>query len=242
MVIMNRLSTGISRFDKKLQGGYPEGESILITGEPGTGKTIMGIQFLHQACSQGKKCMMIATEETPEKILLHAKLLGFDLKPFFESNLLLIMRILEMRASYTGISSESLGDTSMHMEDLTNLTHLIADDVEAVVIDNIGTFSIGDEVRLFRDKLETIAYFLSSQKITSLLMIDGTAHELTHRIAEYSTYGTIRLLTKENPYTGKMERFMHIPKMRGTKISLDPIVYDISDEGIKLSTSQGKKD
>jgi len=242
MITMNRLSTGISRFDKKLQGGYPEGESILITGEPGTGKTIMGIQFLHHACSQGKKCMMIATEETPEKILLHAKLLGFDLEPFFENNLLSIMRILEMRASYTGISSESLGDTSMHMEDLTNLTHLIADDVEAVVIDNIGTFSIGDEIRLFRDKLETIAYYLSSQKITSLLMIDGTAHELTHRIAEYSTYGTIRLLVKENPYTGKMERFMHIPKMRGTKISLDPIVYDISAEGIKLSTAQGKKD
>ena len=84
MIIMDRLSTGISKLDKKLQGGYPAGESILITGEPGTGKTILGIQFLHQACVEGKKCMMIATEETPEKILLHAKMLGFDLEPFFE--------------------------------------------------------------------------------------------------------------------------------------------------------------
>jgi KaiC. len=41
-------------------------------------------------------------------------------------------------------------------------------------------------------------------------------------------------MTKENPYTGKMERFMHIPKMRGTKISLDIINYDITEEGIKL--------
>lgn len=83
---------------------------------------------------------------------------------------------------------------------------------------------------------------LAEQKRTSLLMMDGTAHELTHRIAEYSTYGTIRLMVKENPYTGKMERFMHIPKMRGTRISLDSIIYDITDEGIKLSTPQGKKD
>ncbi|MCG8515878.1 MAG: hypothetical protein MI740_17265, partial [Halanaerobiales bacterium] len=114
--------------------------------------------------------------------------------------------------------------------------------VEVIVVDNIGTFSIGTELRAFRDKLETLTYLLSVQKMTSLLMMDGTAHELTHRIAEYSTYGTIKLMVKENPYTGKMERFMHIPKMRGTEISLDPIIYDITDEGIKLSISQGKKD
>ncbi|TGC07428.1 RAD55 family ATPase [Methanolobus halotolerans] len=239
---MNRLSTGIPRLDKKLQGGYPEGESILITGEPGTGKTILGIQFLHQACMEGKKCMMIATEETPEKILLHAKLLGFDLEPFFKENRLSIMRILEMRTSYTGISTDGSQYTGMHMDDLNNLTHLIADDAEAIVVDNIGTFSIGTDLRSFRDKLEELTYFLSTQKMTALLMMDKTAHELTYRISEYSTYGTIRLMVKENPYTGKMERFMYIPKMRGTRISLDPIIYDISDEGIKLSTTQGKKD
>ncbi|MDW7732449.1 MAG: ATPase domain-containing protein [Methanolobus sp.] len=239
---MNRLSTGTPGLDKKLQGGYPEGESVLITGEPGTGKTIMGIQFLHQACTEGKKCMMIATEETPEKIFLHAKMLGFDLEPFYENNCFSIMRILEMRASSTEISATTSQAVSMYLEDLNDLTHLIADDVEIIVVDNIGTFSIGTGLREFRDKLETLTYMLSEQKRTALLMMDGTAHELTHRIAEYSTYGTIRLMVKENPYTGKMERFMHIPKMRGTGISLDPMIYEIADEGIKLPVHQGKKD
>lgn len=239
---MNRSSTGIPKLDKKLQGGYPNGESILVTGEPGTGKTILGIQFIHQACIEGKKCMMIATEETPEKILFHAKMLGFDLEPFFESNCFSIMRILEMRASSNGISATTSPDASMHLDDLYDLTHLIADDIEVIVVDNIGTFSIGTDLRAFRDKMERLTYMLAEQKRTSLLMMDGTAHELTHRIAEYSTYGTIRLMVKENPYTGKMERFMHIPKMRGTRISLDSIIYDITDEGIKLSTPQGKKD
>ncbi|WP_406670703.1 ATPase domain-containing protein [Methanolobus sp. ZRKC4] len=236
---MTRISSGNIDLDKRLQGGFPEGECVLITGEPGTGKTILCIQFLYNACKQGKKCMMIATEETPEKILLHAKMLGFDLEPFFENKQLSMIHFLEMRAKNV---TDGYNNISMYIDDLNNLGHIIQEDTEVVVLDNMGTFSIGMDLKTFKDKIEKLAYVLSNQKMTSLLMMDGTAHELTHRIAEYSTYGTIKLMVKENPYTGKMERFMHIPKMRGTEISLDPIIYDITDEGIKLSISQGKKD
>jgi KaiC/GvpD/RAD55 family RecA-like ATPase len=208
MTDLKRYSTGIPNLDKRLQGGYPEGEAVLITGEPGTGKTIFGIQLLNSACLSGRKCVMIATEETPEKIMIHAKLLGFDLEPHIASK---------------------------HLS-------MIADDIEVVVIDNMGTCSVGMDLRTFRDKLETLLYLLSKQRRTSIIIMDETAHEYTHRIAEYSTYGTIRLLVKENPYTGKMERFMYIPKMRGTKLLLDPINYDITEEGITLLASQGKKD
>jgi KaiC/GvpD/RAD55 family RecA-like ATPase len=242
MMNLNRLSTGIPHLDKKLQGGYPEGEALLITGEPGTGKTLFGIQFLHSACLSGKKCVMMATEETPEKIQVHAKMLGFDLEPYITNKQLSIMYLLEMRAADSGVNIGESQPLPIHIDDLNNFSHLIADDIEVVVIDNMGTCSIGMELRTFRDKLETLLYLLSKQKRTSIIIMDETAHEYTHRVAEYSTYGTIRLKVKENPYTGKMERFMYIPKMRGTKILLDLINYDISDEGIALLASQGKKD
>ncbi len=228
---MTRLSSGNIDLDKRLQGGFPEGECVLITGEPGTGKTIFGIQFLYNACQEGKKCVMIATEEVPEKIIIHGKALGFDLEPFVETNQLTMIHFLELRANNL---AEGYTNVCMHIDDLNNLAHIIQDDVDVIILDNLGTFSIGIELKQFRDKLDTLAYVLSNQKRTSLIVMDVTAHELTHRIAEYSTYGTIRLMTKENPYTGKMERFMYIPKMRGTKISLDIINYDITEEGIKL--------
>ncbi|MEZ5334336.1 MAG: ATPase domain-containing protein [Methanolobus sp.] len=228
---MSRLSTGIKDLDKKLQGGFPEGECILITGEPGAGKTIFGIQFIYTACKEGKKCAMIATEETPEKIVEHAKALEFDLEPFVENGQLTMIRFLEMRAF--DIDEEDNGNY-MQIDDISNLIHLMQEDIDVVVLDNMGTFSIGVELKEFRDKVDVLAYLLSKQKRTSLIAMDATAHELTHRIAEYSTYGTIRLMLKENPYTGKMERFMYIPKMRGTKLSMEPISYDITEEGIKL--------
>ncbi|WP_407355271.1 RAD55 family ATPase [Methanolobus sp. WCC5] len=228
---MKRLSCGISDLDRRIQGGFPEGECILITGEPGTGKTIFGIQFLYRMCKEGRKCMMVATEEVPEKIVLHAKELGFDLEPFIKNGQLSMIRYLELKAFDIQKDNDNI---HTNIDDLNNLIHITEDNIEVFVLDNLGTFSIGTGLKQFKDKIDTLSYLLSKQKRTCLMMMDATAHELTHRIAEYSTYGTIRLMTKENPYTGKMERFMHIPKMRGTKISLELINYDITENGIKL--------
>jgi KaiC/GvpD/RAD55 family RecA-like ATPase len=232
---MTRLSIGISDLDKRLQGGIPEGECILITGEPGTGKTIIGLQFLYSACQKGKKCAMIATEETPEKILIHAKALGFDLEPFVETGQLSMIRFLEMRAYDI---DEDYSNNSMQVDDINNLIHMLQDDIDVIVLDNLGTFSIGLDLKEYRDKIDILAYLLSKQKRTSLIAIDATAHELTHKIAEYSTYGTIKLILKENPYTGKFERYMFIPKMRGTKLSMELINYDITEEGIKIISTK----
>ncbi|MCO5381280.1 MAG: hypothetical protein NHB15_03515 [Methanosarcina barkeri] len=69
--------------------------------------------------------------------------------------------------------------------------------------------------------------------------MDESAHNMTHQLAEYSVYGSIRLLVKENSYLGKMERYLSIPKMRGTPISLEMYIFEITSEGIKIHESGG---
>ena len=235
---MERISTGIPDIDKRIQGGFPAGESYLLTGEPGTGKTIFGLHFLYNACIQGKKCAMLATEETPEKIVRHGKTVGLDIEPFVESKQLTMIRILEKRIE--GME-DKYANIITNTTDPRNIKYIIPEDIEVVVIDNIGTFSIGEELNVFRDKLDTLIYLFSESKWTALIVMDATAHELSYRIAEYSTSGTIRLMIKENPYTGKMERFIYIPKMRDTEISLEILNYNITGQGIKLSSSKTNK-
>ena len=41
-----RVPTGVHGLDKLIEGGFPKGRSILVTGEPGTGKSIFCLQFL----------------------------------------------------------------------------------------------------------------------------------------------------------------------------------------------------
>jgi KaiC/GvpD/RAD55 family RecA-like ATPase len=232
---MERISTGIPEIDKKIQGGFPAGEAYLLTGEPGTGKTIFGLHLTYNACMEGKKCAILATEETPEKIIRHGKSIGLDIEPFVENKQLTMIRVLEKRIE--GLE-DKYANIITNTTDPRNIKYIIPEDVEVVVIDNMGTFSIGEELNVFRDKLDTLIYLFAESKWTSLIIMDATAHELTHRIAEYSSSGTIRLMIKENPYTGKMERFIYIPKMRDTDISLEIMNYNITGQGIKLSASK----
>ena len=43
---LNRVSSGIQGLDEFMNGGYPKGNIVLISGTPGTGKTIICFQFI----------------------------------------------------------------------------------------------------------------------------------------------------------------------------------------------------
>ncbi len=69
--------------------------------------------------------------------------------------------------------------------------------------------------------------------------MDDSAHKMTYQLAEYSVYGSIHLLVRENSYLGKMERYLSIPKMRSTPISPEMFIFEITSEGIVIRESRG---
>jgi len=233
---MERISTGIKYLDNKLGGGYPQGKGILITGVHGSGKTIFGLHALNQGCIDGKKCVMVATEETPEDILLQAGMLGLDLRSHMDNGNLEILRVLEQRARDIAQASELIRGFSIREIDMMGIVDLIPEDAELVVIDNIGVFAIGMEPKEFRDKFDTLNLLISQKNFTTLLVMDEASYNLTHQIADYSTYGCLKISIKENPYTGNMERYLVISKMRSTNISLDANRYEITSQGIELQS------
>jgi KaiC/GvpD/RAD55 family RecA-like ATPase len=229
---MERITTGIAELDEKVSGGYPKSKTMLITGAPGTGKTIFGLHFLYKGCIDGRKCMLIATEEMPEDILTEAGILGLDLRPYVDSGQLIIDRVLEARTESTKMAAQFGTGFEITEMDILERVQSVPDDVEVVVIDNIGIFALDLSIKEFRNKIDTINYILSGKGCTTVFIMDETAYELTHMLAEYSVYGSIKLMIKDNPYTGMRERYLDIPKMRGTDISLELSVFDITSKGI----------
>lgn len=224
---MERISTGLEKLDSKLQGGYPAGKGILITGNTGSGKTILGLHLLYQACKNGKNCLFIATEETPEDILLQAESLGLNLTQFYEDGNLEIQRVYEQRV-YGAISRVEWGTKNDELStNIIKLKDIIHETNDIVVIDNIGVFTSTISLDEFRSQFDALNHVVSHENHSTIYIMDKSSNERTEYTAAYSVYGVIKMSKVENPYTNKHERCLEIVKMRNTQIPEEPMKFKI---------------
>ncbi len=249
---MERISTGIDELDALIQG-YPKGKTFLVSGDAGTGKTILALHFLNACCKEGLKSIYIAIEENPEDLKAQAMSFGWDLAEYEEKGLLQIIGVLEQRAE------REEADVGMPMEtriekSYQNLMDILSDirekeglpilptwDAErergvadVIIMDNVGAFVIGIPTPRLREQLNSVVFKLDGLKCTSLIICDETVAKMTDNVMMYSVYGAIRLMKRDNPYIDKRERVMDIVKIRNTKIPLDYMLFDITGKGIAL--------
>ena len=60
-----RIPTGIPELDMLIEGGLRAGKTYLVVGEPGTGKTVFGLQFLVNGLMEKEKGLYVAIDEKP---------------------------------------------------------------------------------------------------------------------------------------------------------------------------------
>ncbi|MGB8215691.1 MAG: ATPase domain-containing protein [Candidatus Methanoperedens sp.] len=232
---MERLPSGIKELDEKIGGGYPRARTMFVTGTTGSGKTILGIHFIHQGCLDNKKCVLLATEESAEDIIVQSESLGLPLTEYYEKGILKIDRIYEERTKYASeVFKYGIENFEELQSNIFGLLDRIPGDTEIVVIDNIGVFTLNMTPNDFRAQFDALISGLTKKNVTSMLIMDSVADERTESISSYSVYGVLRILIKDNPFTGVRERLMEFLKIRNTKIPLDPIRFDITSEGIVL--------
>src|SRR6266404_2456147 len=81
-----RVSTGIEGLDHILGGGLPAARFHLVQGDPGAGKTTLGLQFLLEAMRRGENVLYVTSSETGEELRSIASSHGWDVSslPVFE--------------------------------------------------------------------------------------------------------------------------------------------------------------
>lgn len=77
---LGRLCTGIDEVDRVLGGGVVPGEAVLLTGEPGIGKSTLVLQLLNAWISRGHRCLLVTGEESTAQVALRAARLGLPLE------------------------------------------------------------------------------------------------------------------------------------------------------------------
>ena len=76
----NRIRTGIPGLDDVLLGGIPQGNLIVVQGRSGSGKTLLGAEFVYQGITQfGEPGIIVVFETSPDKMIRDAASLGWSL-------------------------------------------------------------------------------------------------------------------------------------------------------------------
>ncbi|MCE8422343.1 MAG: hypothetical protein J5U16_00230, partial [Candidatus Methanoperedens sp.] len=90
-----RISTGIKGLDLMTGGGFVAGSSILLSGSSGTGKSMIGTQFIVEGVSKKDPAVIISLEEDAIQIRDNSKMMGWDLQEFENKKQLKIVSALD---------------------------------------------------------------------------------------------------------------------------------------------------
>ncbi len=236
--MLERIKTGISTLDNIIEG-FPEGRTLLITGDAGSGKTIFGLQFAISCAKDGLKTSYITTEEDGEDLERQSMSFGWDIDSLKKKGDLNLIELAGLRARVTE-AEMNIGVDSVK-GDFEKLIHNVSPDTQVVIIDSLGSYTAKLTPYEFRDRFDHLIYELKQKKITSMIILDSSTSHEYNELALFSVYGAIRLMKRENPYTGQRERIMDIVKMRSTKTPIEFITYDIGSNGIEIIDKMEKE-
>jgi KaiC/GvpD/RAD55 family RecA-like ATPase len=228
---LERIKTGVSGLDQIIDGA-PVGRTLLITGDAGTGKTIFGLQFAKSCCDQNFKTVYITTEEDDNDLRIQADTFGWNIKELEDKGLLSFIVLTGLRARITE-AEISIGVDAMK-GDFEKLLKDIPRDTNVVIIDGIGSQTARLTPYEFRDRFDLLVYELKRRKISAVIILDSATSRKFNELALFSVYGAIRLMKRENPYTGRRERVMDIIKMRSTRTPIQFLTFEINSDGIMV--------
>jgi circadian clock protein KaiC len=222
-VSTGRISSGIPALDQMMGGkGFFKGGSILISGTAGTGKTSLAAYFANQTCTDGKKCIYFAFEESPKQIIRNMKSIGMDLEKHVKSGL------LEFHAS-----RPTLYGLEAHLVSIYKTIRHFKPDV--VILDPITNLVTVGSVSEVKAMLIRLIDFLQDEQITVMF----TALTLNTIVSEQTDEGVSSLvdawlLVRDIEFNGERNRGMYIMKSRGMKHSNQVREFIITDKGLDL--------
>ena len=222
-----RVPTGIKGLDEMISGGFLEGSTILVRGAPGTGKTLLSLQFLvHGATECDEPGLLISFEEFPQSLHRDAKSLGWDLARLEqEGKLHLLFTSPQVLLSSLQIPTSPLNRM------------LLENNIRRVVVDSVTHFRrISDETQELRNIYNALTNAFKREGLTAILIGEESradyAREERGRLAFVVD---VIILLRYIEIDSAIQRAILVLKMRGSDHIKEIRRYEIQHGGLKIT-------
>lgn len=223
----HRMPTGIEALDHLLDGGLPDGNSLLVQGAPGTGKTILGMQFLQAGIKQfNEPGMFVTFDEHPRRLYRDARALGWDFEAYEQARKLLVV-FTSPEAFLCELASDNYGKLVREYG------------LRRVVVDSLTQFeSYPNAAEQGRVRFERVINALRRDKLSVVMTRETESREPPFRVTpeEYLADTLIQLeYGRTDAACGtRRVRTLEVLKNRGATHSSSAHRFDIGIGGINL--------
>lgn len=243
-----KIPTGIPGLDDLLRGGLIPQRPYIVSGVPGSGKTVFCMQFLMEGVAKGERVLYVALEEPPNELRYNMESFGWrigevevldansDIRRFEPKPVLEIssedepVRMKNVPSKIRKSPEGSAREVTIHslQQLLKNL--FVRIHYSRIVIDSLTALRLFG-MRDFEENISTQSFirFLSESKVTSLLTVE-TAEDGDSKAEGFLARGEFRLhkFRRENG----IKRFLSIEKYKGSGHAEVLAPMEIRSDGI----------
>jgi circadian clock protein KaiC len=222
--------TGIPGLDEITFGGLPAGRPTLVSGGPGSGKTLLGVSFLVEGALRfGEPGVILTFEEKAEELATDVRSLGYDLNKLCQERKLLV--------DYVHVDRSEIEETGEYdLEGLfVRLDHAIKQiGAKRVLLDTIETLFGGlQDTGILRAELRRLFRWLRDRGMTTVVTAERGDSQYTRQgLEEYITDAVI--LLDHRVYEQISTRRIRIVKYRGSMHGTNEYPFLIGRDGINV--------
>lgn len=215
-----------------LGGGFPEGRIILVSGGPGSGKTLFSFQFLIEAVKRGEPGVYVTLEEQLSFIKQNVASFGWNIEKAEKENMLRLLDYCVVPLQGGGYTARdnrndtprfSFVDELIRSVEAIKGKHIVIDPISSVAIHQTQASMKRYEIaKIFRD--------LRKSGCNSIVTSEVLPEPSNFYMEEYLADGVVVLNKTFKDF--RLLKYIWIEKMRGIKYDEQIRPYDITSEGI----------
>ncbi|MBC7607004.1 MAG: KaiC 1, partial [Burkholderiales bacterium] len=226
---LKKCPTGIKGFDEITEGGLPKNRTTLVSGGAGSGKTLLGLDFLINGAIKFKESgVFMSFEETEEELYTDVASLNLDLQGLVSKKKIIVEHVF--------LERKDVQETDFNLEGLfVRLEHAI-DSIGAkrVVLDSIESIFAGiTDVGILRLEIKRLFRWLKNKQVTAIVTGEPVQETYTrHGLEQYISDCIILLDNRVNEQIAI--RRIRVIKYRGSKHGTNEYPFVIDKEGLSV--------